>query len=1124
MAMTNHERVGKALDLLKDGLQPFVEREMKAQHSQMWLDQARLSVAETQTHLFSGKGEPQWDSASLLSVMWNQWNVVFRKTLGQAERTLVSELRDVRNRWAHQKPFSSDDAYRALDSAGRLLTAVSAPQAEEVEKIKMELLRVRFDEQVRSEKRKTAGTAIESEATGNLKPWREVVTPHKDVASGRYQQAEFAADLWQVHLGEGSDEYRKPVEFFRRTYLTQSLNQLLIGAVQRLAGQGGDPVVQLQTNFGGGKTHSMLALYHLFSSATPGELVGIDEVLKEAGVSLPPKVNRVVLVGNKISPGNPVTKSDGTVVRTLWGELAWQLGLVAGGIKEAKKAYKRIEADDEKATSPGDVLRELMNDYAPCLILIDEWVSYARQLHDQGDLPAGSFETHFTFAQALTESAKSAKQCLLVISLPASDTTGSPHAVADDVEVGGERGRAALDRLRNAVGRVEASWRPASAEEGFEIVRRRLFEPLVEKTQFVARDTVARAFSDFYRTQQQEFPPDCRDSDYERRLKAAYPIHPEIFDRLYSDWSTLVKFQRTRGVLRLMAAVIHSLWEKGDRNPLILPANIAIDDPRVQFELTRYLSDNWVPVIEKDVDGPNALPLRLDREIPNLGKYAACRRVARTIYLGSAPTATAAHRGIEDRRIKLGCVMPGESPAVFGDALRRLATAATYLYQDGARYWFSTQATVTKIAEDRAEQLVREPEKVAKEIEARVRADVRKSGDFNRVHPFPQSGQEIGDDTDARLVVLGIDDAYSKEADNAAVTAAKAMLAMRGNTPRLFQNTLVFLAIDQIRLQDLDEAVRRYLAWESIVTDAESGALELTTHQIKQAKEQKDTADGIVAARLPEAYQWLLVPTQASPQSAIDWKAFRLSGQDPLAVRASKKLRNDELLVTVLAGTVLRMPLDRVPLWRGDHVTVKQLVEDFARYLYLPRLVETKVLLDAIGDGLSLLTWEQDSFAYADSYDETSSRYRGLRHDQRVTLTDTSTGMLVKPEAAARQIAAEAAARSTTTTAGAASAPVGSGDGNGAGNTSVVGLPFPQAVQPRRFHGSVTLEATRVGRDAGRIADEVISHLAGLVGADVNVTLEISADVQNGVPDKVVRTVTENCRTLKFKDHGFEES
>ena len=598
--------------------------------------------------------------------------------------------------------------------------------------MKMELLRLRFDEQVRSEKRKSAGTAIESQVTGSLKPWREVVTPIRDVASGRYQQAEFAADLWQVHLGEGTDEYRDPVEFFRRTYLTESLKAMLVGAVRRLAGQGGDPVVQLQTNFGGGKTHSMLALYHLFSGIAPSELPGIDAVMQEAGAKTLPAVRRVVLVGNKISPGNPVVKPDGTVVRTLWGELAWQLG--------GKAAFARIQADDERATSPGDALRELFKEYGPCLILIDEWVAYARQLHDQSDLPAGGFETQFTFAQVLTESAKLAGNCLLVISLPASDTTGSPHTQADDVEVGGQRGREALDRLRNVVGRVESSWRPASAEEGFEIVRRRLFEPLADPAQFKDRDVVARAFADLYRTQHQEFPPECRDADYEKRIRAAYPIHPEIFDRLYTDWSTLVKFQRTRGVLRLMAAVIHSLWEKGDRNPLILPANIAIDDPRVQFELTRYLSDNWVPVIEKDVDGPSSLPLRLDGEVPNLGKFAACRRVARTIYLGSAPTATAAHRGIEDRRVKLGCVMPGESPAVFGDALRRLAGAATYLYQDGPRYWYSTQPTVTKLAEDRAEQLKRDPDKVVHELDRRLRHDLESKGDFSRIHPMPQSG------------------------------------------------------------------------------------------------------------------------------------------------------------------------------------------------------------------------------------------------------------------------------------------------------------------------------------------------------------------------------------------------
>src|SRR5437867_205712 len=712
MAMTNHERVGKALDLLKSGLGPFIERELSSIYKDRALAEARR-LLPADDRLNSSRPIDQWDAAVLLKVMWDAWNEVFGRTLGRAERSLVQELRDWRNKWAHQEPFSGDDADRALDSIARLLTAVSAPQADDVGRMKIELRRLIFDEQVRGEKRKVGGSLIEGAVSGTLKPWREVVTPHADVASGRYQQAEFAADLWQVHLGEGTDEYRKPVEFFRRTYLTESLNQLLTGAVRRLAGDGGDPVVQLQTNFGGGKTHSMLALYHLFSGTPPGELLGIDAVLKAAGVTKLAAVKRVVLVGNKISPGNPVTKADGTVVRTLWGELAWQLGFTAGGTKEAKKAFKRVQADDEKATSPGDVLRELMKEYGPCLILIDEWVAYARQLHDAGDLPAGSFETHFTFAQALTESAKLAKKCLLVISLPASDTAGSPHAQADDVEVGGERGRAALARLRNAVGRVEASWRPASAEESFEIVRRRLFEPLVEQGQFVARDTVARALFDLYRTQHQEFPPECRDPDYEKRLKAAYPIHPEVFDRLYSDWSTLVKFQRTRGVLRLMAALIHSLWEKGDRNPLILPANISIDDPRVQFELTRYLSDNWVPVIEKDVDGANSLPRRLDRDVPNLGKFAACRRVARTIYLGSAPTATAAHRGVEDRRVKLGCVMPGEAPAVFGDALRRLAATATYLYQDGPRFWYATQPTVTKLAEDRAEQLKRDADKVA---------------------------------------------------------------------------------------------------------------------------------------------------------------------------------------------------------------------------------------------------------------------------------------------------------------------------------------------------------------------------------------------------------------------------
>jgi hypothetical protein len=370
---------------------------------------------------------------------------------------------------------------------------------------------------------------------------------------------------------------------------------------------------------------------------------------------------------------------------------------------------------------------------------------------------------------------------------------------------------------------------------------------------------------------------------------------------------------------------------------------------------------------------------------------------------------------------------------------------------------------------------------------------------------------------DARLVVLRIEDPYSKERGNAAEMAAKAIFESRGNTPRLFRNTLFFLAVDQTRLIDLDEAVRRFLAWESIL--AEKEALNLDPHQVKQAETQQKSANGTVTARVPEAYQWLLVPVQSSPQAPLEWQAFRLSGSDALAVRASKKLRNDELLVTALAGTRLRMELDRVPLWRGDSVPIKQLAEDFARYLYLPRLTGTGVLVGAIRDGLGLLTWQQESFAYADSFDDTANRWRGLRGGQLVALSEENlSGVLVRPEVAVRQLEAEAPPPPGPM-------PPGSGPTTpGPGPTPPGKDPTPPkpAPGPKRFHGTVALDSTRVGRDAGKIAEEVIAHLVGLQGSTVKVTLEIEAGIPGGAPDYVVRTVTENSRTLKFTSQGFE--
>ncbi|MGI8984183.1 MAG: ATP-binding protein, partial [Acidimicrobiales bacterium] len=779
------------------------------------------------------------------------------------------------------------------------------------DRMRQDLLRSRFAEQARQTQRKTAIAPVEGQPAGGLKPWREVVTPHPDVASGRYQQAEFAADLHQVWRDEASDEYGKPVEFFRRTFLTDGLRELLLNAVRRFRNEGGDPVVELQTNFGGGKTHSLIALYHLAAGYPPHELPGVEAMLADAGLEPSPPATTAVLVGQMISPGVTYDKGGGVKVRTLWGELAWQLGGAEG--------YALVAEADGTGTSPGAALVELLRRYAPCLILIDEWVAYARQLYGVDGLPGGSFDAQFTFAQAIAEAARSVPGALLVVSIPASD-----------IEVGGEGGKAALERLKNVIGRMESSWRPASAEEGFEIVRRRLFDDLPAEAA-PERDAVVKAFGNLYRAQRTEFPSGCSEGDYERRLTAAYPIHPELFDRLYGEWSTLDKFQRTRGVLRLMAAVVHELWERNDASLLVMPATIPIDAPPVSSELTRYLEEGWTPVIESDIDGPNALPLRLDRENPNLGRYSATRRVARTIYLGSAPLQQAANRGLDDRSIKLGCVQPGESPATFGDALRRLTDHATYLYVDGQRYWYSLQPSVTRLAQDRAASNFTSDD-IDEEIRRRLAVATASGqrGDFANVHPAPRSPAEVPDEAEVRLVVLGPEHPHSgKTADSPARLASQQFLDKRAAGDRLHRNMLVFLAPDKARLEELRQAVRDYLAWRSI--DVEKETLNLDNFQGRQAETKRGEFDGAVSQRIGETFAWVLLPSQTTDDPTVTWEETRVNGPDPLAVRVGKKLRGEEALISDYSGVRLRMDLDRVPLWRGDHVRLKQLWSDYSQ-------------------------------------------------------------------------------------------------------------------------------------------------------------------------------------------------
>jgi predicted AAA+ superfamily ATPase len=1138
MAMSNRDRVGRGLEILAAGLTPFVEARMAAAvpGGSDWVEVLAARDASRQG------GERQYsrsDPRFLLRVLTEEWRT-FKDQLSRAEQSFASELRDTGNKWAHGEAFSADDTYRALDTIERLLTAVdAADEATQVRRLRLDLQRSAME----AETRKAVKSAAGVEGLG-LKPWREVITPHRDVASGNFTASEFAADLHFVSLGEGSREYVDPVEFFRRTYLTEGLKDLLSRTARRVGGdQNASPVVNLQTNFGGGKTHSMLALWHLLSGH---ELTEYPQELQEllAGHTigqLGRSAARVALVGNHIAAGKGSVKADGTQVRTLWGELAWQLGTARSGETGAREAYAIVADADATRSNPGAALHRLIAGYAPCLILIDEWVAYARQLYGRDDLAGGTFDTQFTFAQTLTEVVKSVPGAMLVVSIPASSETPSAEERergGSDIEVGGLNGREALARLQQVIRRMADQWRPASHRESFEIVRRRLFE----EPDAAARadiSVVARAFTEFYARHRGEFPGGVAEPGYEERVKAAYPIHPELFDRLYQDWSTLERFQRTRGVLRLMSAVIYALWQAGDAAPLIMPGGVPLDAERVRSELTQYLEDDFKPVIDADIDGDGSTPAGVDRDRPTLGQRAVTRRVARAIFLGSAATLRSAHKGIEQPSLWLGVAVPGDTVGNFGSALHLLSDRATYLYSDGARYWYDTQASITRIARDYADRLRDRPEDVWAEIVTRLtRDELRARGAFARVKIGSMDTGDITDDPGVQLVILHPSYHHARGEDGSpAMTFARRALDTRGSSQRVNRNMVVFLAPDAKRAEEVYEAVRDYLAWHSIAERVEE--LSLSAQQATQARTRLDAADKAVALRTLDAYHWGLVPVQPQPDRPVTWDIVRADGaRDRLAERASDKLSQADLLRTVHGARSIRYDLDnRLPsIWQSGHIRVGELWGYYCRHPYLPRLRDRAVLDDGILGVASELTWDAEGFALASGYDETLGRYLGLtipHQDSLGQITDQT--LLVRPETALAQRDQELAERaaSGTTGAGGPDAGTAAAEGNATSPGTArlpghAGLPDAAAQPPpgpknARFFGVARINPERYARDLTRLSQEIIQQLAAPDGVELEIRVEITACKPDGYPDDKVRNVTENARTLKFETYGFED-
>lgn len=1123
----NIEYVQKGFRILHPLMAAYIAQEMSREYKGSWWQEVLTSIGDQGWDLpSSGEWSKLVDSldvANCLRLIDRQWGALFRKHLSRDRRAWANELMGVRNTVSHagSQDIPQDDAERALDTMARLCADFDLQGAEEIRTILREL---RYGTSMGSTtvteanvapeppKKKTEVGILTRISGSKLPSWREIIEPHPDVAQGRYLNAEFAADLSQVARGEGAFEYRDPVEFFARTYVTEGMKGLLVQALKRFAGQDGEPVLQLKTAFGGGKTHSLLALYHMSRGGVPlDKMPNLKAVLDEAGFTELPKANVAVLVGTALDPSRSKRPANlpGVTINTVWGEMAAQLAISAG----KPELYDYVKEADKKGVSPGSLaLKNLFDACSPCLILMDELVAYAKKIYGIEGLPSGSFDNFISFIQEITEAASASKNSMVVASIPESA-----------VEIGGDAGQKALEAIKHTFGRKESIWKPVAANEGFEVVRRRLFLDCKKPEE---RDQVCAAFSQMYQDNQGDFPVDSKEVDYRDRMISCYPIHPEIFDRLYIEWATLEHFQRTRGVLRLMAAVIHELWMANDASAMIMPGSFPLDIPTVKDELVRYLPETWNAIIDAEVDGKKSVPYQLDKTTIRYGQKLAARRVARTIMLGSAPTVRAQNiRGIESSRIRLGVVQPGENIADFNDALNTLRGSLSYLYADpnGNRYWYDTRPTLRKTASDRSSQMASAD--VEYEIEKRLR-DLRKEAPFAGLHTCPASSGDVSDEQAVRLVILRPSDTYKQgKMDSPAIKKAEEILNTRGTAPRTYRNMLAFVAPDQSLLSSLQKAVSDLLAWESIKTD--STRLNLDAAQNAETASNISRCNEAVRSRLNEVYCWLLVPSidSGADMKTVIWDTDRLVGMEQIVPKAAAKMLQNEQIITKWAPSLLKMELDNL-LWKDDnHIQVKKLWEYLTTYCYLPRLANFSVLEATIRAGVA----SDESFAISSGI--SGERYSELKYNTTV-LDVYPSDYLVKVLVALKQINQDIRAKQQEqndpnsdyvfpASAGGASV-VREGSGTGYGEPITPVTPATPA-NDTHFFMSVKLDNTRVIRDLQKYLDEVITHLSTVDNCEVELSLEVSAHAADGFPQGTVRTVSENCRTLRVEDFGFEK-
>lgn len=763
----------------------------------------------------------------------------------------------------------------------------------------------------------------------SLKPWRQVATPHADIRQGKFDASVFAADLGEVLAGRGAVDYRDSATFFAKTYLTDGLTKLLIDVMQRLSGSAkSDPVIQLQTAFGGGKTHTLLTLYHLLKK--PGDvskLPPIKELVNASGVKQIPAASVACLVGTAMNP---------TSNRTFWGEMAFQLG--------GDKLYKKMAKNDEMRVAPGSTeLGALLQEAGPCIIMLDEILVYL--------LKAGGVKVEestlrgntLTFLQELSIAVANCPHAVMVATL----TSQLPEFLD-------ENGERVYQSLEKVFGRIEKVRQTVEGAEIFEVIRRRLFENLGDVEQ---HRKAVEAYWALYRQLGEDVPAGCRELSYRDEMLRAYPFHPELISVLYERWGTIPAFQRTRGMLRLLADVIATLYQAKDNETLIQSGSISLGTAAIRSELVKHTGAPavYLSVIDSDIAGRNAKTPEIDRQLGSeYAKENVSEKLARSVFMYSFSGGQ--QRGATLPQLRVGVLNPEMAPPFVSDALDRMTKRLWYLYHDNGLYRFDSRPNLNRILVDREELVRSEPEKV-REFARTTLSDLIGDAAF-RVYRFPEEDRDVADEARLSLVVLDFDQTVMEdEIPSETADFVGRILRQHGKGFRKHANVLIFLAPDTQRASEVIDAARRLLALRSI-DDHKPTKSQLTEDQLKDLAGRLKEAEARLPAALATAYRHILVPDKNKTIRCIDMGIS--VGKATLSQKVLDKLKDEQQILDKLDPAILIS--ERFGLWPQDQevINVNTLADYFTQLTHLPRLSGPNVLPDCFAKGA-----QRSLFGYA---------------------------------------------------------------------------------------------------------------------------------------------------------------